>query len=91
MKVVPIEELYAPLFKINEGYELVEYFYEPTEIVKAPIKKNEKAGVLKIYADNFLLGTVDLMYNKDIESSDVFYQFKKILHNFLKMKLLEGA
>ncbi len=91
VKVVPIEELYAPLFKINEGYELVEYFYEPTEIVKAPIKKNEKAGVLKIYADNFLLGTVDLMYNKDIESSDVFYQFKKILRNFLKMKLLEGA
>lgn len=91
VKAVPTEELYAPLFKNKEGYEVVEYLYEPPEVVKAPIKKNEKAGVLKIYADNFLLGSVDLMYNKDIESSDVFYQFRKILKSFLKMKLLEGV
>lgn len=91
VKAIPTEELYAPLFKNKEGYEVVEYLYEPPEVVKAPIKKNEKAGVLKIYADNFLLGSVDLMYNKDIESSDVFYQFRKILKSFLKMKLLEGV
>lgn len=91
VKAVPTEELYAPLFKNKEGYEVVEYLYEPPEVVKAPIKKNEKAGVLKVYADNFLLGSVDLMYNKDIESSDVFYQFRKILKNFLNMRLLEGV
>lgn len=86
VQAVPVNDLYAPLFKTKEGYEIVKFFYDTSDIIKAPIKKNDKAGVLKIYADNFLLGQVDLMYNKDVDSSDVFFHLKNILRSMVQFK-----
>ncbi len=86
VQAVPVNDIYAPLFKTKEGYEMVKLFYDTPYIIKAPIKKNDKAGVLKIYADNFLLGQVDLMYNKDVDSSDVFFHLKNILRSMVQFK-----
>lgn len=84
IQVIPKNDLYVPLLKINDEYEKIDYIQNLPKIIKAPIKKNEKAGVLKVYAGNFLLGQVDLMYNKDVESSDIFYHLKNILKSFLR-------
>lgn len=79
--VYPCYDLFAPLLKINETYEEVKYIACLPNYIKAPIKKNEKAGVLKIYADNYLVGKVDLLYSNDIESSDILYNIKNIIMN----------
>ena len=79
--IKPYSDLYAPLLKIEEQYEKITYKPCLPDYVKAPIRKNGKAGILKAYAGNYLLGQVDLIYNNDVESSDWLYNIKNILKN----------
>lgn len=79
VNVFPSCDLYAPLKKIGENNEKVTYIKCLPDYAKAPLKKNEKAGILKVYVDNHLVGQVDLMYSNDIESSDILYNIKNIL------------
>ena len=83
IQIIPEEDLYAPLKKIQEGYEKIDYIKKLPEEIKAPVKKDTKAGILEIYADKHLLGQVELIYNNDVESSDLFYHLKNIMDNFL--------
>ncbi|MCK9216753.1 MAG: D-alanyl-D-alanine carboxypeptidase [Firmicutes bacterium] len=83
IQVIPKDDLYAPIKKIDNDYEKLDHVENLPKDAKAPVKKNSKAGTLEIYADNFLLGHVDLIYNKDVESSDIFYHLKNIVNTFL--------
>ena len=83
VEVVPEANLFAPLMKIGNKYEKVKYVEEYPNEIRAPIKKNDIAGVLKVYVNNFLLGQVNLLYNRNVESSDIIYNFKRIMNRFL--------
>ncbi len=82
VQVVPRYNLHAPLLRIGDGYENLTFVHDLPSTINAPIKKNEIAGSLKVYANNFLLGEVDLLYNNDVKSSDILYNMKRIIINF---------
>lgn len=83
VNLFPSCDLYAPLSKTGENDEKVTYIKCLPDYAKAPIKKNEKAGVLQVYIGNCLVGQVDLMYSTDIESSDILYNIQNILKSLL--------
>lgn len=51
-------------------------------IAQAPLNKGEDAGMLEVYLDNKLLGTIALEYAESVESSSPFFHLKRILRDY---------
>ncbi len=70
--LVPEKQLQALLLNtVNESS--LEFIYETTDNVKAPVKKGDILGTVKIkYADN-VIASVNLVANEDVERSFILY------------------
>jgi len=47
--------------------------------IRAPLKKGERIGSLKIYKGNLLLKTVDIVIDQDVEKASFFQMFRRII------------
>ena len=60
----------------------VEINFEPIKSIKAPIKKGEKVGVLRVYENNIEIGSVNVLANETVLEKTYFDIINDIVDNW---------
>ena len=63
-------------------FENLQIILEAPSTIKAPVEKNQKLGVSKIYIDNKLEYEIDLLAAENVERHDLKTSFEKILNTW---------
>lgn len=66
--------------------EEVKIVYKLPKLVKAPVKKGDKAGEVLCYSDNKLIGKSDVLYTEDVSKVNFSYAYGKIIDTWLGNK-----
>lgn len=74
---VIIQESVTDLVKVSDGEKKYSYDLE-LDKVKAPIKKGDKVGNLKVYVDGKLKSTVNVTVSKDVKKCSIWTAFKRV-------------
>lgn len=71
------EQIIVPVRRGRE--EEISKVVEIDKNIRAPLKKGDRVGSLKIYKGNLLLKTVDIVIDRDIEKASFFQMFRRII------------
>lgn len=82
-----INGIAAQDFAMLLGKEESKNFDIKTELqspIKAPIDKGQKIGVLTIEKDGKVIGTVDILSDREVQSANVYDYFKNIINQWIQ-------
>lgn len=82
-----IEGIAAQDFSILQGKEESKSFEIKTEIqsnIKAPIAKGQKIGTLTIEKDGKVVGTIDILSDREVKSANIYDYFKDIINQWIQ-------
>jgi D-alanyl-D-alanine carboxypeptidase (penicillin-binding protein 5/6) len=82
-----IEGIAAQDFSILQGKEESKSFEIKTEIqsnIKAPIAKGQKIGTLTIEKDGKVVGTIDILPDREVKSANIYDYFKDIINQWIQ-------
>lgn len=82
-----INGIAAQDFAMLLGKEESKNFDIKTELqspIKAPIDKGQKIGVLTIEKDGKVIGTVDILSDREVQSANVYDYFKNIVNQWIQ-------
>lgn len=86
-KIEVVVDNTVSIFSKRDEKRNVEINFEPKSIIKAPIKKGELVGKLKIYENGVLINSVGVLSNENIAEKTYFDYIKDVVNNW---SLLNG-
>lgn len=66
---------------LPKNSDKITYEYSFLDEVKAPVKKDDKLGVITVYSGNKKISSIELKSDKNIKSVTFLYIFKKMFNN----------